>query len=57
MTIKIVEVKLPKPGLLGSLQLPGGWQCSLDEPQAPRLKPYKGREVEIGEILRLTGSH
>jgi hypothetical protein len=51
--IRVVSVKLPKDGRLGSLELDGDWKSTLTEEPARRLKPYEGTDLEISEVIRL----
>ena len=51
--ILIAAVKLPEGARMGLLDLGGGWQSNLSLLQANRLKPFEGRELEVGEIIRL----
>jgi hypothetical protein len=53
--IKIIAVRVPQTeGQLGMLELDGGWKCGISKTKLDQLKPYEGREMEIGEIIRLS---
>jgi hypothetical protein len=55
--IKIIAVRVPQvAGQSGTLELAGGWKCGISKTKSDQLKPYEGREMEIGEIIRLSFS-